>query len=381
MPCTFSPLYGSSTPCSGYGTCINTTNIQYPQLCQCDWTAVAPNDVFDLRVDPANRNLAIDCNTPRLAIQILSAILLAFTLARLVYSIKVIHHRFRQGHAPKHWHQWFTVGTNRVVIIDIFCTVPLMACWPILRLSGDQIVGTDTAITIVMPLSILSMTLTYGDLQHQLFAAVIGTTFHKLENNSLLRLHGMLIYGISASYFFVAVIPTLITLSFDKNLPPQENGLLIVLIIRNIGLLIWQICALLAARMTSVQVHNLIKSLGEIHGVDTGAVLAFVKNDEKEIIKKNFVALIAYILFSTPWMWTYQGIQMLMMAILGSSGMIPGKIILGSLQAGATISLKSDVSTRNNNNNNNVVSNNKFGTITAMVSSSTVGGGGDVVDG
>jgi hypothetical protein len=334
MPCTFSPQYGSSIPCSGYGTCVNTTNINYPQLCQCDWNTIAPSDIFDLRVDMSDLSLATDCVTPRLAIRIIAAIFLFAIVIRSYFDIQAIRLRIARGHAPKKFSDLFTVSVNRILMIECFITVPFLTAWVILKLATDQVVSTDIGVTVVMSVGVVSMAIGHGELQHQLFAALISGHFKKrVENIRLLRLNRSLHWGVICSYLFLCILPTLISLSFDKSLGPFNSGILTILIVRNMGMTIWQLCALGAAAITAQSVHHLVKTIGDLQGADTKAVLDFVKNDEKSIAKKNMVALAMYIAFSLPWLWPLQGIQMLLMGILACIGMMPGNTLYNTLKA------------------------------------------------
>ena len=153
----------------------------------------------------------------------------------------------------------------------------------------------------------------------------------------MVRAHGALQVGLAGSYLLLTIVPTLVALGLDKSLGPIDSGEYVVLIVRNGGVIAWQVCALsgyvfMLRQVTTItsSVHSSDQPVAQQGGPPVKSaqnVLSFLRLNVRSNALKNGVALITYTLFSIPPAWPYNAFSIALAVILLMQTMSPAAVL------------------------------------------------------
>lgn len=325
-------LFAPSSPCNGHGVCVpfyptNTTGVC---ICEEFWDGAA--DVFDLRVgtDPVTgKVVALDCSNNVIASLCLWSLLLLGCLIHQFHSTRALITVFRtHGLKPKTSKGCMLYAPYQFLCLDALIANPLLLTLAILKITRNGVIGTDFAVTVCLAAGVQLWNVAWALFQIHQFHVLVSSNLQQ-RGDQLCRKYNKLVMVMSASYFFLSLLPTLVALSLDKSVGPIANGEYIILIVRNLGVVFWNLSQI----YTSYVLKNELKALSSSSGTVSNGVqniMSFFDAERKHLRARNLISLLLYPLFSLPWFWPSQFFQIAFMIFLGGLTMSPGKVILQS---------------------------------------------------
>jgi hypothetical protein len=327
-------------------------------LCVCDADYTAGVDMFDTRVlydDATGLVYRIDCLGSNTGVTVVWSLVLVALGVRVAYCVFAIKQHMRA--MPNRWRQWRTNRTTQFLVFDLLCVCPLLMVTCCLKLANNQqsAMGTEVAVTVtyVMGIFLNSVLWTefeinkYSILVKSNMAGVAGTASEQAvrQNRRLNHVH-------LASYLFLCVIPTLIAFACNKALGPVQSLEWVTLLVRNLGVCVWQALSMVTEYLVVVQTKKLLlpslsssSSLGarnvtatagsgpmqssDPHPAQSSAlkVVAYIQSVARTHFREHALALFLYSMFCIPVLWPYQTYTMALMTILVILEMNPGRFV------------------------------------------------------
>jgi hypothetical protein len=291
-------LWMGAAPCSGHGL------VTEQGLCLCDEAWDAGADLFELRVatTDAGQVLAVDCSVPLAGVRTAWAIFLFFCMYRFVFAYLSFARQVREQGVDVHSFMF------RTLAFDLCVCTPLFTATALLRLTDSpqtpHVIGTDLATTLVFVTGTLATVSAWAMFEiHQFSLLCVGNnlgdhagTKRGIERQSTTN------YLLVASYGFLTILPTVVALGLDKAKGPVASGEFIIIIVRNVGVVVWQICALVGAILMQREISSLLTGKLTSSGPDTAsrigpgqqvqAVLDFLGAHTRSMAKKNALSLL-----------------------------------------------------------------------------------------
>ena len=361
--------------CSGRGVLVDPA----AGLCLCDAAWNAGADLFDLRTDRSRLELQEDCLNPDGVVIFFWTVLLALLVVRYVHLVPVLKRRW--GDAKRKPGGVLRDKPVRILLFDALAATPLSIVGACLKLSDrhNVILGTDVAFTITFLLGILGINVMWGEFQIMQFHVLVTSNYlsDTAWRRRILTLNFWCQRGLGLSYM-LSIAPTFVALGLDKSLGPIQSGEYIILIVRNIGVVLWQFFAFAGYYFMYRQVDALQSSVQASGGAESASsnapgpgpgpasptsasklgspvVVRRNANNVVEVLranlvsnaKKNLLALVVYTLFSIPFAWPYQTYAISFAACLLAVAMHPAKVLRTAQRAAQdTSNLASPASNR-----------------------------------
>jgi hypothetical protein len=337
------PSPSPSPSCSGHGT------LQTNGLCICDpyWTGAA--DLFDLRISPTEQTL--DCPLSVIGIYVAWSIVLLVVILRafqLAKALQVVHNR----------HQANSIGaamklmTYRVLILELFGTTPNFLALAILKLAYQSVIGTDVAVTVCLANTVIFYLIANSDLELREFQVMTRASMRSEQlRKRMIIVHRRFVLAGAASYFLLGLAPTYAILGTDKTQGPTCNGTLPLMLVRFIGVCIWQTFSLISKIQVRNRMHEAVASTrpenneqqqqqqqqnADIHTKEHSKahdVVAELEIEVQKNVKQCAIACTLYTIFLLPWLWTQ---ETYIIAVVTTIGCLrhPGKHLMREDRSG-----------------------------------------------
>lgn len=317
--------------CSGHGVPVPGTS-----MCLCDSAWNAGSDMFDSRrLGAFPSELQADCLVPDAGVIVLWTFLLALCVVRCVEVVRVLNRRFRESNKAA-WRQ----RPVQLLLFDIIIATPLLVVPCCLKLADrhNTVLGSDTAFTIIFLLGISLVAAEWGFFQQQQFDTLVRSQYVSAtaQSTKMVRTHWRFQLGLILSYALLSVPPTLAALGLDHSISPVDNKEFVLLIIRNCGVVLWQMCALagyafMLAQVKAIQssVHSSDKnaSPGAPVGRSAQAVVVYLRSNVRSNVFKNSIAFVVYGISSIPPLWPFQSYTIPIIVMLLVHSMNPARVL------------------------------------------------------
>jgi len=241
----------------------------------------------------------------------------------------------------------------RVVLLDGLVATPLLVAATVLKLATPvtAVLGTDVAVTMLYMLGIFLISVVYADFMVGEFTVLTNsrlmTKGASSEFSSLLRKYVGLSALTTALYLVVVVAPTLAMLGLDHSQGPEQNGESVLLVVRNVGVVLWLFSYLLVVSYLQRELKHLVSTSSSGGGGGGGGggassqsrsaavqqVLAHLHQAQRNVAVQVFVAAIVYGAFCAPVLWPFQQFQLTLMVAIGLHGSNASLVILKTLRA------------------------------------------------
>jgi hypothetical protein len=348
-----SPAFGLANPgqaCSGHGTCLNVTleNESQPRyLCACDsgWNGVA--DMFDLRIAVVNGTVfTLDCPNSVVTHSVLWGLAFANSLLRECTIVSAFLLLLYEGRykRKKTFYRILTEGhLVPIILFDMIISTPLLIIAAVRKLFYLDVFGTDVLMTLSAVFGIWLGTLGFSVFEHQTFKALTrGALMNVSERQRLDSMHLRLLTTAWITYSIV-VVPTLAALALNKIDGPITSNEFILLLLRNIGFILWYIFFGLAARSVALQAARILNSLS-VHSKDGSDgsskaspkqdaalnVVEFLKQNDKELATRSIFMLFVWSATSVPQLWPFHGYFMAILSSIAAFKVNPSQVVLRS---------------------------------------------------
>jgi len=304
----FGLISGSSVPCSGQGSCINATgySTHFSGLCVCNDLYSGESDMFDLRVARmANGTwLSLDCPNPRIGVWTVFSAQLVFLAFRyfLIVIALIRQFKFKGRMRPKAALEYMPY---RVLLLETVLAGPILLGLPIQKLLPEGLViGTDPGPTLCLVIGTFLGSWAYNDFElSQFYALVKASSMDYETHRRLMRRQSAVVWMTRVSYWFFAVVPSLVALGLDKSLGPVQSGEYILLILRNIGIVIWMASQWLSDVFMQREIQSIIKSLSraQVGGSQgTTSLLEYLNVHAAKTKSTTMFATLIWLFFSLP---------------------------------------------------------------------------------
>jgi hypothetical protein len=330
-------MWAPAPDCSGHG------QLQPGGLCLCDDAWSAGSDLFQLRV---NGPFALDCVTPNAAVYVMWALFLAMALLKQKESGGALAHKCKSLSAVRR--SLLTSQLTRLLVLDFTLATPLLMVAAVLKLANPRtaVLGSDVPFTLTLSFGVLCTASLWSAFQVMQFGALIVANFY--HHNG--KIHGVLNVDkitqilLALSYGLLTVLPTLCAFALDQTLGPWASGEWVIIVVRNIGVVVWQLCGLSGNILLIRQVKrlNMTASMdapnnsSKLENDKTSAaqrVVAYLTASAKTMLKTNLAILVLYSLFSIPFSWPFQTFSVCIAIIVMVRSYSMGKIVMATRQA------------------------------------------------
>lgn len=372
--CESSPSY----PCSGHGVCVNVSSTLSACLCDAsEWTG--GNDMFDMRISqmlPGGERLALDCTQSSVGVIVSWSFFLLLVLVRAAQNVRALVEQCERKR-PSRWQDIVKEMRFRALVGDLLTTVPLASAAAIMKIatarSNDVVViGSDPAFTVLFVVSIWCGLGTVVDFLHIQFATLVRSQIDLKQNRKKLYAASSWLNILTfASYGVLNALPTMVALGLDKSLGPWDNNEYIIIIVRNLGVILWQVFQLWGSRHLSGQIQAIRHFASLQHHTDTNdssspshknqsirasgqqesvpparlatqgsstalnlpasqqpaspsatdgkleAIIEMMDERRRDLLKTNVVVFLAYSTFTIPFFYPYQTYCLTVLAALG----------------------------------------------------------------
>lgn len=274
--------YASSIPCSGHGVCANFTIASTSRsMCVCDYGWNGGADMFDMRIgmDPLTGvTMSLDCSVSAAGTIVVWSLLLVFSLHRTFENVRCLHEMSSQKKRPTKLSQLFKEVRYRSVIVDLLTICPLIVSTSLMKIATafsptPFVLGTYAPLTVTLVIGVFCGLVTVSDfLSHQLEILVKSQIDHAGSRERVLSLSRRLTALTLSSYLMLSVVPALVTLSLDKSLGPIQNDQYVIIVVRNVGIVGWQVFQLLGSRYLVKETRAIKAFLVPSRNGETGGV-------------------------------------------------------------------------------------------------------------
>lgn len=253
-----------SSPCSGRGVCVNVSSTLSACLCDAEsWTGA--NDMFDMRITemvPGGEKLAMDCTQSSIGTIVAWSFFLLFVVIRGVQNVRALLEQIERKR-PSGWRDLVREMRFRALVGDLLTTIPLAAAAAIMKIVTARsnqalVIGTDPGVTVIFVVSIWCGLAWVLDFMHVQFLTLVRSQIDlKGTRKSLYRISTILNLLTFSSYFMLNVLPTVVALGVDKSLGPWTNNEFVIIIVRNVGVMGWQVFQLAGSRYLGDQIEKI----------------------------------------------------------------------------------------------------------------------------
>jgi hypothetical protein len=325
----------STTNCTcSNGQCVPNPLIDSPSqpkfLCLCNQGFSGRADYFDQRVFiNSTIELSLDCQVSDVGTTIIWTLFFLIFILRLALTALSLK-KFGGTNKKK-----LRPMTAKLLIVDIFASL-LAITLPIQKLADpkNSVLGTSAPATLVQVFSVIVMNFVWSMNQVEEFKMLSNVkTWKQLRAHPLGKLHLELQAGFMIAYFIVGII-SLIALGLDKALGPIQSNEVVVLILRNIGFLLWSLFVYHGSSMMQMREKSSRNLLLHVQGGERPLrVVDYLQRNKRGIKRQVVAAAVLYIIFSLPPLWEQQYINIgLTMSFLALSSNV-GHILLSSERA------------------------------------------------
>jgi hypothetical protein len=352
-----SAAFGLANPgqqCSGHGTCLNITlqnEVDPRYLCACDsgWNGVA--DMFDLRIATVNGTvLTLDCANSIIVHSIIWGIALAATLFRQMTIFAAFSLLIYEGvhKKQKKLRQIFVDGHFLPIItFDLTLANPLLLVTCVRKVFYQEVFGTETLVTVSTIIGITFTAVGFSTFEHLTFRTLTkGALMDSSERQKLDSMHFKLTVTTLVAYSIVGV-PSLAALALDKSKGPIVSSEYVLLLLRNIGFLVFYALLAATARGIHRQAARILDSVSpkerssrepSNNGSTTTSpkqiaaiqVVEFLEQNDKELATRCILLLVIWSIASIPHFWPFHGYFMAILAAIATFKTNTSQILLKS---------------------------------------------------
>jgi len=312
----------------------------------------AGSDLFQLRVQGP---YALDCVQPDAAVIVVWALFLVASLIKQKHNLMAL--RNKNATLQQLRRSLYTDELTRLLVLDLVVATPLLIAAACLKLADRQtvVLGSDVAFTLLLTSGVLLTVVIWCAFQVMSFRVlVMAHLFAANKVHRILFKDKGLQATLALSYGLLTLVPTLCALGLNQSVGPIQSSEWIIIVIRNIGVMVWQLCGLAGSLLLLKEVRLLQAST--IVGPDSSGakslqstsakrVIEYLAANAKSIFRSNCLVLIIYSIFSMPLAWPYQTFGLCISLITLVRGYSLGKIILASRSAATNGTLNGVTST------------------------------------
>jgi len=315
-------------------------------FCQDGWNGGA--DFNDNRVffNASSGNwVAISCPNSVTGQLVMYSLMLAFLMIRAAYDAFGLHDIItKRKDKPL---SFISNVQFRILVFDFVAGTPSLVAMCCLKLATDQVIGTDVAVTFLCIFGFSCWILAWADFCISQFAALIKFVALGKPQMALRMLHVYKRATIAQMvvYILATGAPTFAMLFGNKSLGPDASNETTLLIIRNVGVILWVLSLVLGTRLS-------IQELDKFHGSstlesskETGAatsqqqhpttnatsrVISFLRQQHVQVtIQAAFITCL-YIVFTTPPFFGWQMYSLCITGVLTSFRSSPALVFIRS---------------------------------------------------
>ena len=330
-----------SPDCSGHGTLMPNG------LCICDSAWNAGSDLFQLQVYGP---YALDCVLPDAAVIVFWAITLLVCLLKQKESVHALADK--NPTLQKLQRSFYTDQLTRLLVLDLVIATPLLIVACCLKLADRQaaVLGSDLAFTLTLCTGVLLTASIFCKFQVLSFRILLMANFYQNAKTArILRQDEITQTLLALSYGILTVLPTLCAFALDQSVGPVQSGEWIIIVVRNIGIVLWQLFGLMGSALLLREVtkmHSTTQgssnktsdgpSLATVGAGSAKRVVEFLKSNFRGIFRTNAILLVLYAIFSIPFTWPFQTLSSSIAVTAMLRNYSLGKIVLASRKAAAS---------------------------------------------
>jgi hypothetical protein len=239
----------------------------------------------------------------------------------------------------------------RVVTLDMMFATPVLAASAVLKIATDQVIGTDSAVTMCYLAGISLMALIYSDFSiHEFLLLTKSRNMHQSASlSSMTALYVLLSVATTVLYLFCVVLPTALMLPLDHALGPDSNNQTVLLLVRNMGVVLWLVCYLVVTYYVAHELRALIAGHQQAHspshtpvptsgssnapGGAVADVLAHLMEAQFKVKTQTGMGAVVFTAFCIPVAWPYQQFQLALMTAIALSSSNCSLVLLRTLRA------------------------------------------------
>jgi len=338
-------MSASSDDCSGHGTPVPEGR------CICDPAWTGATDYFNLRVPSGQDGVyeALDCPVPTLGAQLVWCLAGVATLIRFGFALKAL-----SLHLRKHgWRSKVSVPLA-LIVTDIVITVPVCIAALVLKIldspSTPHVLGTDVAVSVLFALSNIFILVPYALFEaFQFRTLLLGG---QLNYKSASTARGLVQYNATqfllvAIYIGVNMIPRLVPLGMDQSQGPISDGEWVIIIVGNLGQILWQVFNYLGG----VMMKRTIAKISSDHHASAAhrdadrlsKVLEALTEHTRAMRSQIVIFVVLYTSGALPWLWRFQTFYLALAASVLIVKMSPCKVLVSikSVAVGTVSSMAS----------------------------------------
>ena len=314
--CTPPTPGAAAVPCSGHGTCVNTTTLGAwatatgrDALCLCDAGWTGAGDFYDnvVAVDPATGTpYALECATPRMLPQIFYSVALALACVRWIATILAIKTKFETRkqavaadgagaggggggaaspnlRSAKSFHSFSSKGVGPmlkwacrdtivvILMLDAFVCTPLICAGLGLKVASkeERAFGTDIPVTLLFALGTLGVALlfSFSTIRNSLNLLqarvmnpeIVARLAFKFKRNPLLLAAGYVLYASGMPFAMLGV-----QTNKAPGAGPIQSGEVALLITRGVGMTITHLMVAFQSVLLLSETRTLLTQLAGV---------------------------------------------------------------------------------------------------------------------
>lgn len=333
-----------SIACENGGIAVTTASLgvssPFAQVCLCQGDFNGANDLFDNRVILKDGTYyALHCENSIIGGKVVWTLYLLTALIRQAILCFALHEKYKTKGGIAKWSDLYTYMPYRLLSLEVGLVTPGYIVVGFMKsIDTNQVIGSQVAVTILFYFSSFSSIAIYSHFltdQMKMILTSKGLVLNEVGKRFLSR-YAKINAAFSLCYFLVAALPGVLQLAMDKSLGPIDNRQYILLIVRNVGIVLWLLVQLFSVQFIVKETSDLHRALHNVHehnnennkesSKQVMEIVGFLRNVQKSVLKTTLVGGVTFIVFTVPFFWMWQqystAIVSCMALIMSNIGMI-----------------------------------------------------------
>jgi len=135
---------------------------------------------------------------------------------------------------------------TKFLLFDLIIVIPLLVAAGGLKLSDNQSqsIGTEVPVTICFVFGVVLNVVLWSEFEMHKYKMLVRSTFmgpHTERGEAMVRLNKIMNRFLMLSYLLLGVVPTMFAFPLNKSLGPVASNEWIIIIVRNCGVIFWQV--------------------------------------------------------------------------------------------------------------------------------------------